>query len=74
MKNNIICAIGCLAVVAIGLYVISLRADIRHLKAAAQDDAELICSYRLAIEDMNDVVGVYVNYIIAITDRKWEKP
>lgn len=70
MKETIIFALGCVSIVAIGFGIIFLRAEVRHLKAEQQDDAELIASYRQTIEDMHSIVAEGVSNIVEIADKK----
>ena len=74
MRNYFICAIACLAYVTVGLYIISLRADIRQLGDDAQADAELIAAYKQSIEEMRATSSEGTREIIEITSREWRRP
>ena len=74
MKANIICICGCIAMVVIGLWILSLRAEIRQLKASQQDDAELIESYERIIDRMYAISCEGTHEIIEVVSKEWRIP
>jgi len=75
MKPLIIIIIATLAcVLAIGVWVIFLRAEIRQLKASQQDDAELIESYERIIDRMYAISCEGTHEIIEVVSKEWRIP
>jgi hypothetical protein len=72
--RNIIIAIGCVAVVAAGLYIALLHVDIHRLRDDALADAELIAAYKQGIEEMRATSSEGARKIIEITSREWRRP
>jgi hypothetical protein len=62
--------IGSATVLAVGLYIIFLHAEIRRLEEITLFDAELIESYRRSVEEMHYAVGTGVNKIVEIANER----